>query len=360
MDEFKHATAVHEPRLQQSLPNRVRGLSSEHPAVPERSGTTKRAPSFSLVVPCKDEAANIGKLVQEIRADFGAYPADWEVLFVDDGSSDDTYAAIRQATEGDPHFVAIKLAMNLGKSAAYMAGFAHARHEVVATMDGDLQDRPADVLRLVAEIGEGADLALGWKQTGKSSIVKWLLSIFFNLMIRIRTGLALHDMNCPLRAMRRETALKLNLYGSLFRYIPVFVANQNGRIVELSVENRDRRHGTSKYTYGKYPKALGDFVTAVFVTKYAESPLHFFGKLGLVSVLIGVAIDAYICYLFFAGWERAQDNLPSLLLGVLFIVIGIQFVTTGLLGEMLVRNSNRANPSYKDHVERVDRVQPPA
>jgi dolichol-phosphate mannosyltransferase len=179
------------------------------------------------------------------------------------------------------------------------------------------------------------------------------MSVVFNGVLRFMSGVRIHDMNCPLRVMRRELAARLNLYGSLFRYIPYFFARQNARIVEVAVENRARRYGVSKYTFSKYPVAVADFITVAFVTHYEQRPLHFFGRLGLVAFAFGVAIDAALTLMWLTGGERIDENVPSLLLGILFIVIGILFMTTGLLGELTVRTANRSMPYYRTYVETV-------
>lgn len=308
-----------------------------------------RLKNFSVVIPCYNEEKNIPLLANEIRSAFANVEVAWEIIFIDDGSSDDSYAAALKECKNDERFHVIHMTTNLGKSAAYMAGFNAAKFDIVCTMDGDIQDDPSDVLNLVERVAGGADLAIGWKKTGKSDPTKWFISKLMNWLIRICTGLRLHDMNCPLRAMDSGIAKKLNLHGSLFRYIPIMVSNWTCGIVEVPVANRSRAHGTSKYSFKKYPQALADFVTVIYLTTYEIRPLHFFGLLGVIAMLIGSCITAYVVFLFLFHFARAGENVATLMLGIFFILAGVQFISTGLLGELIIHNFNRFMPLHKIH-----------
>ncbi|MAB89689.1 MAG: glycosyltransferase [Planctomycetes bacterium] len=289
---------------------------------------------LSVVVPVLNEAPNIAPLCAEI-GDLGG--CDFEVIFVDDGSSDGTWDAIRDANGRDPRFRGVRLRTNSGKSAAYAAGFNAARGDIVATLDGDLQDDPGDLGRLVEQVHRGTDLVVGWKKTGKSTPVKFALSKIGNLMLRFVTPLRLHDMNCPVRAMRREVAGALDLRADHHRYIPLLAHARGFSVSELPVANRPRQHGQSKYGGSKYVKSATALLGMGLYLRFGERPMLLFGGLGIAGLLIGVTICATVttCWAFFGS--NIDDDIPTLILGAVFILTGMQFLGLGLLGEMIVR-----------------------
>ena len=258
------------------------------------------SPDLSIVIPIKNERENIPLLYEEIKAALGDHS--YEIVYVDDGSTDGSFLILSDLHRADPRVQVVKFQANYGKSAAYSAGFQRARGKIVATMDGDLQDDPSDILLLLRKLEEGYDMVVGWKKTGKSSGATFMLSVFFNAAIRLIAGATLHDMNCPLRVMRRDVAKKLLIYGDLHRYIPLFVAGQGYRTAEIEVTNRARRYGVSKYSAEKYVKSVFDFMTAFFLTRFAQKPLHLFGPLGMLAFGVGFLIDLWLTLSFvFAG-----------------------------------------------------------
>lgn len=315
------------------------------------ASTNLESLELSIVVPVYNEAPNIPPLVEKIKESLDPQQFPYEVLFVDDGSSDDSVAQLEKINQVDGRFKMVCLKRNLGKSEAYMAGFKMASGNFVATMDGDMQDDPQDVLKLMEALKDGVDMAIGWKQTGKSSKSTHLLSKLFNKGINMLIKNSLHDLNCPLRVMTQEVAKELHIYSSLHRYIPVFVASQGYKVIEVPVANHERLHGSSNYSYGKYVESLFDLMTVMFVTVFRKRPLQFLGPIGMLCFLIGFSIDAYYCFLGLTGIERMKNNIPSLMLGLTLIMIGVQIVLSGLIGEMLSREINTMNPEAQSSIK---------
>lgn len=306
---------------------------------------------LSIIIPVYNESAHLNPLSNKIKECLDSSKIQYEVLFVDDGSTDDSISQIQEIQETDPRFKMICLKRNLGKSEAYMAGFAYASGEMVATMDGDMQDDPSDLLKLVEQVQNGYDMAIGWKKTGKSSRGTFFLSKLFNKGINALLKTSLHDLNCPLRVMTAEVAKGLHIYSSLHRYIPIFVASEGYKVTEVPVGNYERMHGTSRYSYAKYFESFFDLMTVVFITVFRKRPLQFLGPIGMFSFSVGFAIDAYYCFLGLTGIERMKFNIPSLMLGLTLIMIGVQIVLTGLIGEMLSREIQSSNPNPEASVK---------
>ena len=302
-----------------------------------KKGQGAGEPLFSLVIPIKDERDNIRPLYSEITAALAGL--DYELVYVDDGSKDSSYEELAQLYREDGRVQAVRLKANYGKSAAYAAGFRTARGGIIATMDGDMQDLPSDLKLLLARLDEGYDLVVGWKQRGKSSRGTHLLSIVFNGMIRFLTRVRLHDLNCPMRVMRRSVTEKMHLYGSLHRYIPLMAAHQGFRVAEVKVSNRERPYGKTKYGAEKYVRSFFDFITIVFHTRFAERPLHLFGLWGMLALAIGIFVNLWLSWRFFIHGISPQEDLPTLLFGVLLVMVGAQLLSIGLLGEMILRSN---------------------
>lgn len=294
--------------------------------------------SLSIVIPVKDEAPNVAPLLAELEATFDGVSG-VEVLFVDDGSTDGTFEALRAAAETSPLRVrGLRLAAHGGKAAAYQAGFRAAEGALVATMDGDLQDDPKDVLRLRAHLeSENLDLVIGWKQTGKSSRGTFVLSRIMNLLLRLTGPLDLHDMNCPLRVMRAPVAKGLELHRDYHRYVPMLAAARGARVGELPVANRERQHGTSKYSGTKYFSSALALLSMRLHLAFGHRPMVLFGTLGLVAFLLGLIICAWVALSFVFLGTDIDDDLPTLILGVLLLLIGTQFLSLGMMAEMIER-----------------------
>ena len=296
---------------------------------------TESIPELSIVIPVFEERENIAPLLEEIAAALGE--RHHEVIVVDDGSRDGTFDAIRDLCAEDSRRRGLRLRTNGGKSAAYGAGFRAARAPLVATMDGDLQDDPRDILALESALKDDVDMVIGWKKTGKSSKGTFVLSRLLNALLRWATGARFHDMNCPLRIMRREVAHELDLRADLHRYIPLLAKSNGRRIIEHPVSNRPRLHGESKYTSGKYWSSATAFLGMHLFLKYGERPMALFGGLGLLCFLGGSVVILYVVLMFIFAGSNIDDDIPTLVLGVLMTLVGTQFLGLGLLGEILVR-----------------------
>lgn len=306
----------------------------------------------SVVVPVKDEAESVGELAARVAAVLDALGKSFEIVFVDDGSRDGTSACVRRAHQVDPRVKLVRLRRNFGKAAALCAGFDHCGGKVVITMDGDLQDEPEEIPRFLAKMEqEDLDLVSGWKKKRHDPVSKTLPSLLFNGVTRFLAQVDLHDFNCGFKAYRREVLEEIAVYGELHRYIPVLASRRGFTVGEIEVRHHPRRHGVSKYGWDRLYKGLLDLITVLFITRYTRRPLHLFGAIGLVCVGGGVAICAYLALLWFGG--ESLSNRPLLLLGVLLILLGIQILTTGLVGEMITFKSFQRRDSYsiKETVE---------
>lgn len=301
---------------------------------------------ISIVVPVYNEEKNVSVLLDKLRESSALKNRQWEAVFVDDGSTDGTYQELLKAKTRVPELRIIRFGLNAGKSAAYSAGFLHAAGAIIVTMDGDLQDDPEEIGTLVSALEQGLDLAVGWKYRGKGTAGKALPSLLFNRMLTGLTGLKIHDSNCPFRAMKKEVARSLNVYGDLYRFIPYLAFQKGYRVGECKVENLPRRFGKSKYGLSRFYSGILDLFTVFFISRYRKSPLHFFGIPGVVSLLLGLGIDSFLVVRGLTITGRI-GHTALLVMGVLLIVIGIQFLSLGLLGELVVmqwRNDQKDLP----------------
>lgn len=308
------------------------------------------APHLSVVVPLFNEAESLQPLhaqLTEVLTDLG-HP--YEILFINDGSTDPSPSLIEQLCDQDPRVGAIHFRTNFGKAAALDAGFKAARGDLVVTMDADLQDDPREIPRLLQAL-EHHDLVSGWKKVRHDPWHKTIPSKLFNAVVRWASGLGLHDFNCGFKAYRAEAVRNLSLYGELHRYIPMLVAWQGFRVTELIVEHHPRQHGKSKYGVERFAKGFFDLLTVLLNTRYRSRPLHLFGLLGLGLGGLGVVVLSYLTVLWFAGFGPI-GNRPLLLLGLLLVTVGVQLVSTGLLGEMVARNQSEQSASYVVYQQR--------
>jgi len=304
--------------------------------------------SISVVIPILDEEKNIKVLYKELKRELKQLTNKYEIIYIDDGSTDGSFRELKELHSKDRRVRILKLRRNYGKAAAYTAGFNFAQNEIVITMDGDLQDDPQDIKTLVGEIEKGYDMVTGWKYSGKSSRVTFLLSRVFNFILSKLSGLRIHDLNCPFKAYRREVAKNLNIYGEQYRYIPILVKEQGYSIGEIRVKNLPRKYGQSKYSYMKYIRSAFDFITVMFLTRYTKRPLHLFGIAGLGAFILGLIINIHLTILWFKGIKIG--NRPLLTLGILLMIIGIQFIFFGLLAEMMadIESKEREHYSIKE------------
>jgi glycosyltransferase involved in cell wall biosynthesis len=295
-------------------------------------GTTEEV-QVSVLIPVKDEEATLGTLVGEIDAAFATLPeTGYEVIFVDDGSTDSSWQVMTQLAAENPRVRALKLRRNFGKAAALAAAVDEARGERVVTMDADLQDDPAEVPRLLAELDDGADLVSGHKADRKDPLGKRIPSKFFNMMTNVMTGLKINDHNCGLKAARTEVYRRVPLYGELHRYIPALAHQSGYQVRELAVNHRAREHGVSKYGLERYVRGAIDLLTVMTITKYGRRPAHLFGGIGLLSAFLGFVTLAYLTI----------GDRPLLMLGILLVILGVQLISIGLIAEIVLhRTANR-------------------
>ena len=304
---------------------------------------------LSIVVPVFNEAGSVEPLYQEIveaLTPLGAF----EVVFVDDGSTDGSSAVIERLVAAHDCVRLVKLRRNFGKAAALTHGFAEARGDLIVTMDGDRQDDPAEIPKLLAKLDQGYDLVSGWKQSRQDPVSKTLPSKFFNWTVRKSTGVALHDFNCGLKAYRREVTRHVTVYGELHRYIPVLASDLGFRVAEEKVSHRRRTAGQSKYGWRRYARGYLDLLTVLFLGRYRQRPQHLFGGIGTMMVLAGVLVDVYLTIDKLFGHPIGQR--PLLVFGTLLIIVGIQLLSLGLVGELITQARARDKPDDYE-VERV-------
>lgn len=303
---------------------------------------------LSIVIPVYNEEESIGPLLEETGLAVEPLGKNYEVIVVDDGSTDGTYPVLKRLHKSEPRIKVVRLRRNFGQTAAIAAGLAYAQGEVIIAMDGDGQNDPKDIPALLGKLEEGFDLASGWRFPRQDPFwSRRLPSQLANALISWLTQVKLHDYGCTLKAIRREVAKDLKLYGEMHRFIPAMAYERGARIAEVKVSHRPRRSGKSKYSIARTFRVILDLLTVKFLLSYATRPLHVFGLLGLVSGAAGFLIAVYLTAEKFL--YRVQiGTRPLLLLSVLLIFIGIQFVTMGLLGEMLARtyHESQNKPVY--------------
>ena len=305
---------------------------------------------LSVVVPIRNEERSIALLYDELAAALDPFGEAWEAVFVDDGSTDGSFAALTRLHAAAANVRVVRLRRNFGKAAALVAGFDQASGETIVTIDGDLQDDPSEIPRLLAKLEEGFDLVSGWKAHRRDPLSRRALSRIFNWVTGRVSGLRLHDLNCGLKAYRAEVVRGLRIYGELHRFIPVLAHYRGYRIAELPVNHRPREHGRSRYGPERYLRGFLDLLTVSFIGRYRHRPLHLFGGLGLALGAIGLAILVYLTILKLGG--HAIGGRPLLTLGVLLVVVGLQFFSLGLISEMITSHHEERAPER----ERADRL----
>jgi glycosyltransferase involved in cell wall biosynthesis len=310
-------------------------------------------PEISIVVPALNEHESLPVLHGELTQVLTSLGRSYEIVIVDDGSTDGTTELCRELARHDPHLVHIELRRCFGKATALQAGFRAARGEIIFTMDADLQDDPREIPRFLDMLEQGFDLVSGWKESRKDPITKTLPSKLFNYVTSRMSGLYLKDFNCGFKAYRREVIEDLDVYGELYRYIPVVVHAKGFRVGELPVAHRPRQYGASKYGMERFVRGPMDLFTILFLVSFRKRPLHLFGHIGVLISSLGVVINLYLAILWFQG--VGIGSRPLLMLGTLLIIVGIQMLVFGLLGEMIAASSY--NASEVDRL--VRRVNPP-
>ncbi len=299
---------------------------------------------IAVVVPAFNEAESLPELVERIDAAITGMGKSWEVWIIDDGSDDGTFGVVEELAAARPQVHGISFGRNFGKAAALAAGFKAVSADLVITMDADLQDDPAEIPALSARIDEGFDLVSGWKQDRKDSFIKNKTSKIFNWFTSQMCGLHLHDFNCGLKAYRRAVTRNVQLYGDMHRYVPALAYLDGYRVTELPVKHFARKYGTTKYGMARFVNGFLDLLTVYFLHARRTSPLHFFGRLGMGFLTVGGGISAWFLLQWVLG--HGLHLRPILLLGLVLIVVAFQFISLGLIAELVVAG-RRPEEAYR-------------
>ena len=292
---------------------------------------------ISIVIPVYNEEASIKILYKEIKEVMTNYFNNFEIIFIDDGSTDNSFDIINQISINNSHVILIQLNRNYGKSDALNEGFKLARYDYIVTLDSDLQDDPIEAVKLTNKLDEGFDCVSGWKKNRKDPLSKIIPSFFFNKFINFFSGLKLHDLNCGIKAYKKTAIKTLNIYGGLHRYIPLLLVNNGYNVTEEIVNHKPRVHGKTKYGKSRFFHGIFDFLTISFLNKYFNRPMYFFGSVGLLLNIIGLVINIYLTFLWFNGMPIG--NRPLFFLGILLIVVGMQSLSIGLISELIVNRT---------------------
>jgi glycosyltransferase involved in cell wall biosynthesis len=303
---------------------------------------------LSVVIPIHNEAPSLIDLHRELTETLGAWGRAYELIVVDDGSTDGSFETLARLQAVDPHLRVIRFRRNFGQTAAFAAGFDHARGDIIVTSDGDLQNDPRDIPPMIEQLERGFDIVCGWRKNRKDALVsRRLPSTIANYLISAATGVRLHDYGCSLKVFRSEVVKSLKLYGEMHRFLPAIASEQGVLIDEVAVNHRPRRHGRSKYGIGRTIRVMLDLVTVKFLLSYSTRPLQIFGLIGGGMGLLGGLISAWLAYQRLSGADVSL-NRPLLFLGALLILAGFQLVTLGLLAELQARtyHESQNKPIY--------------
>jgi len=294
--------------------------------------------SVSIVIPLFNEEESLVELSVALKKALDPIRTNWEVIFIDDGSSDSSYSKIQEIHRVNSRFKCIKFKRNYGKSAALQEGFKAAIGDYVITMDADLQDDPEEIPKLIQKINEGFDLVSGWKKIRKDPFIKKHTSKLFNLVTSIMVGLRLHDYNCGLKAYTKDVVKNLKVYGEMHRYIPALAHLSGYKVTEIPVVHHERKYGKTKFGVSRFINGIFDLITVIFTTQYMKRPLHLFGLIGMLSFMTGFAILLYLTILKFVE-STPISGRPLFFVGILFAIVGVQFFSIGLIAEMITRAS---------------------
>ena len=307
--------------------------------------------NISVIVPIYNEESSINELYQDIKNIINDNFDNFEIIFIDDGSIDNSFKIINNIAANDPNIVLVQLNRNYGKSDALNEGFGLAKYNWVVTLDGDLQDDPKEIIKLIDKLNEGFDCVSGWKKDRKDPLSKKIPSFFFNKFVNFFSGLTLHDLNCGIKAYKKDAIKNFNIYGGLHRYIPLLLVNNGYKVTEIVVNHRPRMHGKSKYGKSRFFHGIFDFLTISFLNRYFNRPMYFFGSIGLLLTTIGLLINIYLTVLWFNG--EVIGNRPLFFLGILLVVVGIQSLSIGLISELIVNRTSGKTNKIKKTVNKV-------
>lgn len=309
---------------------------------------------ISVVVPLLNEEHSLETLYEEISRTLESQEQPFEVIFVDDGSTDGSMAVLSELSARTTNVIVVRLRRNFGKAAALQAGFLEAQGDVIVTIDADLQDDPAEIPQLLAKLDEGFDLVSGWKTRRNDPWTRRLFSRMFNRTTALISGVRLHDVNCGLKAYRAEVLSGMRLYGELHRFIPVLAAYSGFRVAEIPVNHRARQFGRSRYGSERYLRGFFDLLSVTFMGRYRHRPLHLFGGLGMLMGAVGFVVLLYLTVLKI--WGHSIGQRPLLTLGVLLVVVGIQLVSLGLLSELITSQHEERVSERERTAQMVDEV----
>ena len=306
--------------------------------------------SLSIVIPVYNEESSLIELYEEIKMSVSKF-SEWEIMFIDDGSTDSSGEIIRSLHEKDKRVKLIQFHRNYGKSAALSEGFKSVNGDYILTMDADLQDDPGEIDNLYKKIQEGFDLVSGWKKFRKDPLSKKIPSKFFNWVTRLMTGVKIHDFNCGLKLYRNSVVDSLEIYGGRHRYIPALAGQKRFRICEIPVHHRERKYGVTKYGGARLFHGFFDLLTILFLHRYTQRPLHLFGYLGLMSLLVSFIVECYAVILKVVYNQPFKVHFALILFGVMAFVLGLWFFSIGLIGEMIAKvtqgKENRIKQYFK-------------
>jgi len=297
-------------------------------------------PELTILVPLFNEEGSLPELYENLNSVLREFKRSYEIIFIDDGSTDSSYKILENLFQTDNNVRVFQFRKNYGKSAALSCGFEHALGKYVITMDADLQDDPEGIPGLIEKIEDGYDLISGWKKKRYDPFIKRTSSKFYNLVTSFISGIRLHDFNCGIKAYRSDVVKSIRIYGQLHRFIPVLAYWQGFKVGEMVVKHHPRKYGKTKFGISRFAAGLFDLFTVIFLHKFRKRPLHLFGSLGLFSFLVGLIINLVLAYQrIFA--EKYLSNRPLLFLAVMLVIVGIQFISIGLLGEMITETQKR-------------------
>jgi glycosyltransferase involved in cell wall biosynthesis len=305
---------------------------------------------LSFIIPVFNEEESLERLYSEILENIEN--KDYEIIFIDDGSSDNSFNIMELLAKRDKRVKIIKFRKNFGKSASLQTGFENAKGDIIFTMDADLQDNPIEIPEFIEKIEEGYDLVTGWKKNRKDPISKTIPSKFFNFITSVSFKLKLHDYNCGFKAYKREVINEIDIYGEMHRYIPAIVHTKGFKVTEIPVEHRPREFGRSKYGVERYLRGFLDLLTVKLLTSFTHSPLYLFGRIGSTFSIIGFLIGLYLTIMKYA-FHQPLYNRPLLFLSILLIMVGLQFFSIGLLGELIVNQSRDKNKKRIISIEKT-------
>jgi len=302
--------------------------------------------SISIVVPVLNEEGSLEIFYRETSSALQGFP-EWEIIFIDDGSDDDSNKIIRRLADNDSRVTLIKFFKNFGKADAFSEGFKYAKGDIIITIDADLQDDPAEIPRLIRKVQEGWDVVSGWKKNRKDPASKKIPSKLFNLVTRMLTGIKIHDFNCGLKAYRKKVVKAVDIYGGMHRYIPALAGKKGFSITEIKVNHRPREFGVTKYGRNRLVHGFFDLLTMLFTSRYLDRPLHFFGSMGLLFIFISLGCELFSLYDKLLNEVPFQTHFALIVFGAMVFVLGLWLFSIGLLGELFIKTSGSSEKKVR-------------